>query len=430
MKHLSLLLLSFFALNASAQVTPAPEQTEAILITGATAHLGNGKVIQNAAIGFDGGKLNYVGTVNGADASKYKQIVVADGKHVYPGFIIPDITIGIFEIGAVRATQDNREVGGWNPHVRSIIAYNTDSRITPTVRSNGVLMAQITPQGGTISGTSSVVELDAWNWEDAVFRLDDGIHMNWPRLRKSWWNRDQQQSEVIKKYNENLNRIEDFFTEAAAYAKSELQAETDLKLDACRGLFDGSKTLYVHADYVKELTNIVKFKKDHKIENLVIVGGYDSWMITDLLKENNIGVMLIRTHSLPDRAEEDIDLPFKLPSLLQKGGVKWCLTYSGDMEAMGCRNLPFSAGTAAAYGLTKEEALMGITSNTADLLGIGDKVGTLEVGKAATLFISEGDALDMMTNDVTSAWISGRNIDLNNEQKDLYNKYKAKYGQE
>ena len=423
MKYIHTLLLSLFFVGANAQITPADPQTEAILITNATAHLGTGKVIENAAIGFKEGKITYVGAAAGANQSEYKQIIDATGKDIYPGIIAPNIPLGLFEIGAVRATQDNREVGGWNPHVRAIIAYNTDSKITPTVRSNGVLLAQITPRGGRISGTSSVVEMDGWNWEDAVYRMDDGIHLNWPRYFSWSWRGG---SSANKDYEKQMTEIHDNMREAMAYSKVE-QVEKDLRLEATIGLFDGSKTLYVHADNVKEITNIVKFKKDYAVKNLVIVGGADSWMVTDLLRENNIGVMLQRVHNLPAREEDDVNLPYKLPSLLQKGGVKWCLTYEGDMEVMGARNLPFTAGTAATFGLTKEEALMGITSNTADLLGIGDRVGTLEVGKDATLFISNGDALDMRTNDLTQAFIRGKNIDLDNHQHQLYEKYKGKY---
>jgi imidazolonepropionase-like amidohydrolase len=199
-------------------------------------------------------------------------------------------------------------------------------------------------------------------------------------------------------------------------------------MEAMKGVFDGNKILFVHANYVKEIQDAVHFAKEVGVKRMVIVGGRDSWMVTDLLKENNIAVMVNRVHDLPARAEDDIDLPYTLPYLLQKAGVLFCLENSGDMEAIHARNIPFLAGTAAAYGLTKEEALAAITLNTAKILGIDSSTGSLEEGKDATLFVSEGDALDIRTNHVLLAFIRGKNLDLSNEQQVLYHKYMKKYG--
>lgn len=413
-----------------AQQIPAGSQTASILIVNATAHIGNGNVIDESAVGFKDGKLTYVGRVGAIDQSEYERVIDATGKHVYPGLIAPNSTLGLVEIGAVRATRDQAETGSMNPNVRSIIAYNTDSKVTPTIRMNGVLMAQITPRGGRISGTSSVVHFDAWNWEDAVFKEDDGIHINWPRMfhQMGWW-AEPGPTKPNKKYEESIAKLRQFFEEAKAYASQDNYAQKDLKLEAMRGCFDGTKKVYIHADYIKELTDIVFFTKDMKIST-VIVGGYDAWMIPDLLKENDIAVMLRRVHALPMRPEEDVNLPFKLPAMLHKAGVLFCLENSGDMETMGTRNLAFYAGTAAAHGLPKEEALKAVTLNTAKILGIDDRVGSLEVGKDATLFISTGDALDMMTNNVEFAFIQGREIVLSSHQLELYEKYKAKYESE
>jgi imidazolonepropionase-like amidohydrolase len=195
-----------------------------------------------------------------------------------------------------------------------------------------------------------------------------------------------------------------------------------------KGIFSSAKILYVHVNYAKEIEDAVHFLKDAGVKKMVIVGGTDSWMVADLLKENNIPVMVNRIHDLPNRTDDDIDLPYKLPTLLQKAGVLFCLENSGDMEEMQERNLPFNAGTAAAYGLTKEEALASITLNAAKILGIDNRVGSLEAGKDATLFISTGDALDMKSNNVELAFIRGKKLDLSNEQKALYGKYMKKYG--
>ncbi len=426
MKQLTILAaLLGISISSMAQMpVPAEDQKQSILIVNGTAHLGNGQVIEQAAIGFKDGKITYAGSAAGANKSDYQQVIDASNKHIYPGFISPNSTLGLAEVDAVRATRDVREVGEYKPHVRAIIAYNTDSKITPTAKQNGVLMAQITPRGGTISGASSVVELDAWNWEDAAYKMDDGIHLRWPRMfMGGWWSTSVQKSKSYKSYVEDIRT---FFTEAKAYHEIPHQ-EVDLRFEAMKGLFSGEQTLFVHANYVKEIIELINFTQNMGIPKVVLVGGADSWMVTDMLREKKVSVILGRVHDLPQRQDDDIDLPFKLPYLLHKEGVLFCLDNSGDMERAATRNLPFMAGTAATYGLSKEEALMAITGNTAKILGIDGTVGTLESGKDATLFISTGDALDMRTNQVEKAFIRGKDIDLNNTQIELYERYKKKY---
>ncbi|MEW6467513.1 MAG: amidohydrolase family protein [Bacteroidota bacterium] len=416
--------------SAPAQV-PAPKQTKSILLSNGTAHIGNGTVIENSYIGFKDGKLVLVAdaTSSKIDPAQYEIIVDAKGKHVYPGLIAPSATIGLIEIGAVRATNDMQETGKYNPNIRALIAYNTDSKIIPTVRTNGVLLAQVCPRGGRISGTSSIMMMDGWNWEDAVLRTDDGIHLNWPNMmsRTGWW-AEPGPTTRNKNYDNEMEEMKKFFLDAKAYNEVEKPEETNVRFKAMKGLFSGTQTLYVHANYVKELSEAVFFAQKMGVKKMVIVGGKDSWMITDLLKENNIAVIVNRVHELPDLPEQDIDLPYKLPYLLHKAGVSFCLNNEGDMEQIHTRNLPFMAGTAAAYGLSKEEALMSITLSAAKILGIDKVCGSLEEGKDATLFISTGDALDITTNNVTHAYIQGRAIDLNNEQKELYEMYMKKYG--
>ena len=423
----------FFALTIIAsQLSIA--QTKSLLIMNGTAHIGTDSIIQNSIIGIKNGKI-----VEVLDASKFKselgnydEKIDATGKQIYPGFIAPNSTLGLFEIEAVRATLDFREVGTTLPNVRSLIAYNTDSKIIPTVRTNGVLMAQITPRGGLVSGTSSVVVLDGWNWEDAAYKMDDAIHINWPRMvSRKFLDEDNIYPgpyEKNKDYTKQTDDLKKLFADAKAYNETETKLEKNLRFESMKGIFDGTQTLFIHSNNVKEIIEAVNFAKQFQLKRVAIVGGKDSWMVTDLLKENNISVVVSRVHDLPEHPEDDVDLPYKLPYLLQKAGVLFCLNNEGDMEEMGTRNLPFYAGTAAAYGLTREQALRSITLNTAKILGIDKTVGSIEAGKDATIFISSGDALDMRTNNVTAAYIKGVSIDLNNDQKALYEKYKKKYG--
>ncbi len=440
MKKFIYIIIAAFTVSAKAQrPDPVPAQSQRILIMNGIAHLGNGKVIENSAIGFENGKLTLVAdaTVIRLDKSKYDKVIDAQGKHIYPGLIECNSTLGITEIDLVRSTLDNYEVGEMNPNVRSLIAYNSDSRIIPTVRSNGVLLAQIVPSGGTISGQSSVVQLDAWNWEDAAYKTDEGIHLNWPRMYVYKGGNAEPDDVQRNKIQKQLNDLQLYFDEAKAYsltakatpagllgANSKITTDQNLKFEAMRGLFDGTKSLYVHCDYVKEIISAVALADKFNLR-LIIVGGGDSYRVTDLLKSKNVSVILGRTHSLPPREDDDVDLPYKLPSILAKAGINYTISMDGSWQA---RNLAFNAGTSAGYGLSKEEALMSITLNPAKILGISSTTGSIEEGKDATIIISSGDVLDMRTNHIEYAFINGREISLDNIQKQLNQTYQKKYG--
>lgn len=411
-----------------ATISPAPPQTKPVIITGASIHVGNGQVINNGYIAFDKGKITAIGegalaNISGSD------VIDASGKQVYPGFICPVTTLGLVEVEeGARGTVDDVETGELNPNVRSIIAYNTDSKVIPTVRSNGILLAQPAPSGGLISGQSSVVQLDAWNWEDAAYKKDIAIHMNWPVLRPNTRRRMQATPGVPQETPEERNQkaldaIYSLFSQAKAYAEAR-PAVVNLRFESMKGLFDGSKKLFVDADGGKEITQAVGFAKKLGI-SLVIVGGKESYLVTDLLKTNNVPVILHETQTLPAREDDDVYLPYRLPKILQDAGVLYGLTGTGFWRQ---RNLPFEAGEACGYGLTKEQAVSMITLNNAKILGIDKTTGTLEVGKDANLFISKGDALDMITIDVQKAFIQGRDINLDNLHKQLYKKFAAKYG--
>lgn len=408
---------------AKAQVpSPGNKQSKPVVIMGATIHIGNGQIFTDAAIGFSNGKIISLDTfLKNKNYSDY-EIVNANGKHVYPGLIAPNTAIGLNEIDAVRSTRDYNEVGENNANIRSIIAYNTDSKVTPTIRSNGILLAQITPAGGSISGNSSIVQLDAWNWEDAVIKADDALHINWPRMQiQQRGNVDGDEQEKLKTDKE-LKALDEIFSNAKTYCNSQPEI-INLKLEAFRDVFSGKKKIFIHTDGAKEIISAVQFMKRYGITP-VIVGGDESFLITTFLRENKIAVILIRTHNLPSLPEDDVDLPYKLPKILNDSGVLYCIA---DVGAWQQRNLPFQAGTAVAFGLNPEQALMAVTKNTSEILGIDKNYGTLEVGKSATLLISEGDILDMRTSKVTNAWIDGRLINLDNTQKQLDKKFRAKY---
>lgn len=432
MKKICILLFAFsITTNAVAQRKPAEKQTKSILIMNAVAHLGNGKVIENSAIGFKDGKITMVAdaTLIKIASGTYDITIDATGKHIYPGFIAPNSTLGLVEIDAVKSSDDEDEIGSYNPNIKSLVAYNAESNVIQTVRPNGILMAQIAPRGGRISGTSSIVQLDAWSWKDAVIKESDGIHINFPNsISRYSLLTETTTNDAAKEYVKQKEELKAFLLTSKTYLADDTK-ERNLVLEATKGLFDGNQTLYIHADDEKEIIDAVNLSKEIGIKKMVIVGGFEAYQTADLLVQNNIPVLLKRVHSMPENDDQDVDLPYKMAKILTDKGILVGLENSGDMERMQTRNLPFLAGTCVAYGLDKEQALQLITYNTAKILGIDATCGTLEQGKDATLFISEGDALDMRTNKVTHAFIQGRMLNLDTHQSDLYKKYKSKYNQ-
>jgi imidazolonepropionase-like amidohydrolase len=437
MKKLKLYIFSlgiFTAVQAQETVYPAPQQTGTTVITNATIHVGNGQVLEHASIVMKDGKITAVGTSVTPPAGA--QTIDAQGKHVYPGLILASSNLGLVEIGSVRASNDAREIGEMNPNIRSIVAYNTDSKVINTLRSNGILLANIVPEGGLLSGSSSVVQLDAWNWEDAAYQTDGGIHFNMPtmmpRPRFGFGGGGgggnaggpNAPADPVKEGLDQVDRIRTFLKEAKAYNAEATHEETNLKFTAVKGLFNKSQKFYVHANTVKQMLVALDMAKEFGLD-MVIVGGSDSWQIADLLKQNNVSVILSQPHSLPTAEDDDVDQPYKTPAMLQKAGVTFVIN-DDDGQTRG-RNLMFNAGTAVTYGLTKEQALQAITLNAAKVLGVDKKTGSIEVGKDANIIISEGDILDMRSSQVIQAFIQGRNINLDDKQKQLNNRYLHKY---
>ena len=425
-KLITLVIAIGFIIPSIGQQTPGPKQTEAITIEGATAHLGNGEVIESSLIMFEDGKITFVGDSKMRIARKGK-VIDATGKHVYPGFIAPAKTLGLVEIDAVRASNDEDEIGDFIPHVRSLIAYNAESKVVESMRPNGVLIAQIAPTGGRISGTSSIVQFDAWNWEDAAIKVDDGVHLNWPTTFKQgrWWAGEDPGYQPNKDYSKQIEEVTSFFKNASAYGKS-TPKEVNPAYAAMQGIFDGTQKLYVHADDEKQIIDAINTLKSNGAKEVVLIGGYHAYKIPEFLKSNNIPVLVQYTHNLPVFDDDDYDLPYKLPKLLVDAGLLVGIQNS-DAENFQTRNLPFYAGQAAQQGLDKETAVQLLTGNTAKILGIDDLYGTLENGKSATLFISEGDALEMSGNQLTHVFIDGRLVSLETHQTELWKRYMGKY---
>lgn len=428
---ISVTLITACIFQAAAQnPVVAPAQKKPVILSGGTIHTGTGEVIENGLIAFTSGKITFVGKSADYKADKNSaEVIDVTGKQIYPGLIFPNTSLGLVEIsGGVDVTVDNREIGDLNPNVRAITVYNTDSHVLPVIRSNGILIAQIVPTGSLLPGTSSIVQLDAWNWEDAAYKIDNGIQMGWPRKSASGGRREggypSAATTGTNTYDKNVELLEKIFSDAVAYSAVEKPLDVNLRLEALRGLFDGSRILFISSTEPKGIIAAVTFAKRYGVKKVVLAGADESaWTVKDFLKENDVPVLLADPLRLPKYDYSDIRLPFKLAAMFKKEGILVGMTYSA--QAYG--NLPFAAGQTVAYGLTKEEALQTVTLNSAKILGIDDKTGSLEVGKDANVVVSTGDILDMSTNNIEYAFITGRNISLDNKHKQLYRRFEAKY---
>lgn len=428
MKHIIKYIIGCLLWSSTALIAqniPAAPQNEGVVITDVTLHIGNGKVVEKGAIAFEDGKIVFAGPASEWEGTEEYRQVAGQGQHVYPALIAANTQLGLIEIGAVRATRDAAESGEFNPNVRALIAYNTDSEIIPVVRNKGIGLVQIAPQGGRISGLSSIVNTDAWNWEDAAYSIDEGIHLSWPNLYSYSW-RERAWSKN-KKYAEQTAELKHFLEDAKAYATQQSAKKPNLKMEAMRGLFDGSRQLYIHADEVEAMESGVLLAEEMGIERIVIVGGRDSWINASFLQEHEVPVILGEVQALPARTDFDVDQPFKTPKMLADAGVEFCLSVNGFWQQW---YLPYQAGQAVSYGLDPERAIASITGDVAKILGIGDRVGTLEVGKDANLMLASKDYLDIRYSNANMLFIQGREVDLyEDKQSRLYQKYKTKYGQ-
>lgn len=420
--YFSIFLVYINFLVAISQTTPAPKQQGEIVITGANIHVGNGQLISNGILAFTNGKISYVGSDISKVSANARRIDAKD-KEIYPGFIALGSSLGLNEIEQVKATIDESELGAMNANVRSIIAYNTDSRVQNTLRTNGVMMAEVAPKGAVISGQSSFVQLDAWNWEDASLYSDIAIHLTWPSpYRYSGWWAEPGSSSTNDKYEKDVARIKNFFDEAFAYSKNPPAMDKNLRYEAMLDIWSGKKKLIIHASLAKAIISAIGFAKNYGITP-IIAEAEDAWRICDFIKENKVSILLGESHNLPLREDDDTDQIYKNAKLLYDAGILYAMKVNGFWQQ---RNLPFQVGQTVAYGVPKEAAIASITANVAKIFDL-NAIGTLEVNKDATFFVSSGDAMDMIGNQVELAFIQGREIDLNNHQKALYRKYHEKY---
>lgn len=428
------------AAHASDQI-PATQPAHPILLTNATIHPVSGRVIQNGSILIVNGKIAGVGKV---DAPADAVTIDCANQHVYPGLIDASTDMGLNEIDAVRATRDTAEAGQINPNARAQVAVNPDSELIPVTRSNGILIAHVMPEGGLLSGTSAVMMLDGWTWEDMTLVPSASVVMNFPSMVpwRSFENPEDERRQAENRARQ-MKQIDQVFDDARAYALASAPTKStaadglstattspttlpaanfDTRWEAMKPVLDGTLPLFIRADEMGQITAAVAFAKRQNVR-CVIVGGRDADRCADLLKSMDVPVILTGTQRLPGNPDDGYDSVYALPAKLKEAGVRFAVAGSGSTYQV--RNLPYQAASAIAFGLSPEDALKSITLSPAQILGVAAHVGTIEVGKDATLILTDGDVLEVTSN-VHRAFIQGREIDLGDRHKSLRDKYEKR----
>jgi imidazolonepropionase-like amidohydrolase len=407
---------------------PGADQTRPVAVVGATIHTVSGGVIEGGTLVFDAGRI--VAIAKKAALPPGTQRIDGAGRHVYPGLFNACSNLGLVEISAVRATRDYAETGTINPNVKAEVAVNPDSELIPVTRAGGVLLSVAAPSGGLVAGTSAVLMLDGWTWEEMTLKAPAGMHVRWPRMDPVTKSEPtESKEEAGKEAKDPLARLEQTFADARAYQKARGAGRSgaeehplDSRLEAMLPVLEGHLPLIVEADEVQQIQAAVAFADRHEVK-LVLLGGYGADQCAALLKKHEIPVIVSNVYRLPRRREDDYDAPYTLPARLRAAGIKFCIAADGATDV---RNLPHHAAVAAGFGLPVEEAIRAITLYPAEILGLSDRVGSLEVGKDATLIVTDGDLLETATQ-VESAFVQGRAVDLDNRHKRLWRKYQEKY---
>ncbi|MBC8192029.1 MAG: amidohydrolase family protein [Candidatus Marinimicrobia bacterium] len=426
--YLFLILMTY--IWASDQIPAAP-QTKPILIKHGTLHTVSHGVLDGFDLLFERGLITRIEKDIAPTAEM--EIIDACGLHIYPGLIAGVSALGLVEISAVRATLDYDEVGDITPEVRANVSYNPDSESIPVTRSNGVLFVNVVPRGGLVPGQSSLMMMDGWTWENATVQHPTAMHINWPDMSIDLSPKAKvKASTQEEKRRQRLKDLDDTIDQVRRYEVSQKGASKtsahDLRMEALIPYIRGEKPFFVHASESRQIEAAVRWSKRQGLK-VVIVGGGDVGQLAGLLKENHIPVVVEGTLKLPRRRNSNYTESYDLPARLYEAGVNFCISTDGSgFAAPQVRDLPNHAAMAAAFGLPTEVALRAITLSAAEILGVGDRIGSLDVGKEASLFIASGDILEI-TSLVEQAFIHGTKTDMNDRHKTLYKKYEEKYKQ-
>lgn len=416
---------------ASPNLVPAPRQTKPILLSGGQVVPVSSPALESADVLIVDGRIAQVAARIAPPAGA--EVIDVKGRSVYPGLIAAHTQLGLMEIGSARATNDVAEYGPLNPNARTQTALNPDSEHLPVTRANGILTALVTPADrpgagaplNLLAGTSTLIRLDGWTWEDLTVRPAVAMHLHWPSMRLSGGGTPAAVATQQKNLDTQVRRIDEAFAAARAYAQAKADGgrieDTDLRWEAMRPVLRGEQRVFVHADEVKQIRAALAFARRQKIA-LTLVGGLDAWRVADELKAANVSVIISGTERLPARRDDDYEAAYANPARLHAAGVTFCIAGLGQGDLGHERNLGVHAARAAAHGLPRDVALRSITLSAAELLGVGAELGSIEAGKRATLIVTDGDPLEIPTQ-VHLAFIDGARIDLRSRHTQLYEKF-------
>lgn len=412
-----------FTANANDQIPGGP-QVKPIAIVGATVHPVSAEPIENGTVLFEDGLITAVGT--DIEIPEDAQKIEAEGMHVYPGMIDSMTDLGLREIDAVDVTLDYQETGSTNTNVKSWVAVNPDSELIPVARANGTLSAMIVPGGYGIRGQSAVMALDGWTAADMIIKAPAGLCVYWEAFEP----RDSDDKKRATEREKQLSELDELLDRAKRYAVSRAadpaNTPSNLRLEALLPVINGELPIIANADRKRTIQSAVMYAAARGLK-LVIAGGYDAQQCADLLKKYDVPVIITATYRLPRYRHDAYDASYTLPKRLSDAGVRFSIC--GDpTAASNARNLPYHAANAVGYGLDEAEAVRSVTLSAAEILGVADKIGSLEAGKHATLVLTSGHLLESDTQ-VLKAFIAGRAVDLSSRHTLLYDKYKVKYQQ-
>jgi imidazolonepropionase-like amidohydrolase len=415
-RFLSPLLAALIVTAAADAQVPAPRQDRPVALVGGTIHTITGESIANGTVVFEDGRITAVGldVPIPPDAER----VDVTGRHIVPGLIDAHSQMGLYEIGAVPVTVDLNELGRFNPNVRARLAFNPESRHIGTARSNGVLVAVSSPAGGIVAGLASAMALDGWTWEQMTLAPDIGLVVQWPSPFQE------------RQYDESTSDLRDFFATARAYDAARTAAPDrhaiDARLEAMRPVLAGEVPVLVHAGELRQIQDAVTWADEERVR-IVILGGHDAGYIADLLARRDIPVIITTVLDSPNRAWEPYDSRYTLPARLHQAGVRFAI--AGSASAPYANRLPYEAGAAIAFGLPADEALRAVTLHPARILGLDDRVGSIEVGRDATLLVLSGAPLEYAST-LEQAYIQGRRIDMADAHRRFFDRYTEKVRQD
>jgi imidazolonepropionase-like amidohydrolase len=398
----------------------------AVSVVGVTAHPVSGPVVENATLSFRGGRIVELGP--GLPPLPDAAVVDGKGLHAWPGMIDALGDLGLSEIGSVPGTVDVAELGDINPEVHTAIAVNPDAEAIAVTRRNGITHALVAPEGGLVAGTSAVLRLEGWTWEDLAATGPLAMHVRWPSFRTSSPRPGAADALSVEDQRrarrERIDLIRRAFAEARAYAKGKaagMNLDVNPAYEALLPVVEGRIPVIVHADEDRQIASALDWAHEEGIR-VLLAASADVVRHAERLRREQIPVIVPAVLALPAHEDDPYDAAYRVPALLHEAGVLFCLAGGGTGWAS--RNLPYHAGMAAAFGLPPEQALRAVTLDAARVLGVDGVLGSLEPGKSASIVLTDGDLLEIRTH-VRAVWIDGRPADLDSDRQErLYRRYR------